>query len=137
MRELLKIQAIKNVELHKDCYVFFVDLVENEEIFKAYKDCVYVTYLDKYYSPTQVSLNTVLPDSTKYEFIMKYCFEHMMIWQKRITGIVKNDIMNIYYAREGVLDVMGVNGLSVNGINKVTRYCMRRIYDYILDHYND
>lgn len=144
MGETKKISPLKNVELHKDCYVFFVDFnekvaVNHNNIFEAFRDSYSVIYIDKYTAPIEVPLDTILsvPNPTKYQFIMKHHFEQILLWQKRITGIVKNDVMNIYYAREGVLDEMGIGGCSVNEINKVTRYCMRRIYDYVLSHFND
>lgn len=137
MEETKKINPVKNVELYKDCYVFFVDfnaknLNYTNMLSEFRKSILVVKYINKYSEPIEVPLDVVFKPS-----LTKYKFEQILIFQKRITGVVKNDILNIYYTREGVLDKMSIHGYSVNEINKVTRYCMRRIYDYILDHYND
>ena len=73
----------------------------------------------------------VTPDMTGYQENMNHFFKLILIWQKQITGIVKNDIMNIYYSREECLDVMDIDTFSVNKINKITRSFMRKIYEYI------
>ena len=129
-------EELKNVELHKDIQFVFTVTFRNDNAMElsSWKDPnIYRINYIKGDDLVSIPLNQaiVTPDMTGYDENMNHFFEVILIWQKQITGIVKNDIMNIYYSREECLDVMGIDRFSVNKINKITRSFMRKIYEYI------
>lgn len=131
-----ELKPLKNVELHKDIqFVFTVTFRnDNPRDLSSWKEpniymINYIKDSDLVSIPLRQAI--VTPDMTGYQENMNHFFEVILIWQKQITGIVKNDIMNIYYSREECLDDIGLDRFSVNGLNKITRSFMRKIYEYI------
>lgn len=131
-----KLNPLKNVELHKDIqYVFTVTYKGDHPMeLDAFKDptIFMINYIkDGEFVSIPLERAIATPDLTNYQKNMNHFFELILIWEKQITGIVKNDIMNIYYSREECLDDIGIDRLSVNGLNKITRSLMRKIYEFI------
>ena len=126
-----ELKPLKNVELHKDIqFVFTVTCnYENPTNPKYGEPTLYkINYIkgcDLVSIPLEQAIETA--EMTGYQENMNHYFMLILIWQKQITVIVKNAIMNIYYSREECLDVMGIDRFSVNKINKITRSFMRKI----------
>lgn len=131
-----KLNPLKNVELHKDIQYVFTVTYKGDHLMEldAFKDptIFMINYIkDGEFVSIPLERAIATPDLTNYQKNMNHFFELILIWEKQITGIVKNDIMNIYYSREECLDDIGIDRLSVNGLNKITRSLMRKIYEFI------